>query len=89
VHLFSLSLTSTAFAWFSSLAPGSIISWDLLEHKFQDHFYSGSFQLKLIDLTSVRQGKDETVSVYIKRFKQTKNRCPNYSIIDMDLADIL
>jgi hypothetical protein len=26
VRLFSLSLTRTAFAWFSSLAPGSIIS---------------------------------------------------------------
>jgi hypothetical protein len=31
VCLFSLSLMETAFAWFSSLAPGSIISWDMLE----------------------------------------------------------
>jgi hypothetical protein len=30
VRLFSLSLTGTAFAWFSSLAPNSIISWDML-----------------------------------------------------------
>jgi hypothetical protein len=51
VRLFSLSLTGTAFAWFSSLAPGSIISWDMLERKFHDHFYSGSIQLKLTDLT--------------------------------------
>jgi hypothetical protein len=28
VHLFSLSLTGTTFAWFSSLAPNSIDSWD-------------------------------------------------------------
>jgi hypothetical protein len=61
VHLFYLSLTDTAFAWFSSLTPGSIISWDMLECKFHDHFYSGSMQLKLTDLTSVRQGRDETV----------------------------
>jgi hypothetical protein len=86
--LFSLSLTGTAFAWFSSLAPGSIISWDMLERKFHDHFYSGSIQLKLTDLTSVRQGRDETVSAYIKRFKETKNWCFNLSITDMDLADI-
>jgi hypothetical protein len=66
-------ITGTAFAWFSSLAPGSIISWDMLERKFHDHFYSGSIQLKLIYLTSVRQGKDEIVSAYIKRFKKTKN----------------
>jgi hypothetical protein len=88
VRLFSLSLTGIDFAWFSSLAPGSIISWDMLECKFHDHFYSESIQLKLSDLTSVRQGRDETVSAYIKKFKETKNRCFNLSIIDMDLADI-
>jgi hypothetical protein len=88
VRLFSLSLTGTAFAWFPSLAPGSIISWDMLERKFHNHFYSGSIQLKLTNLTSVRQGRDETVSAYIKRFKETKNRCFNLSITDMDLADI-
>jgi hypothetical protein len=88
VHLFSLSLTGTAFAWFSSLAPGFIISWDMLERKFHDHFYSGSIQLKLMDLTSVRQARDETVSAYIKRFKETKNLCFNLSITDTDHADI-
>jgi hypothetical protein len=31
VHLFSLSLTGTTFAWFSSLAPNSIDSQDQLE----------------------------------------------------------
>jgi hypothetical protein len=72
VRLFFLSLTGTAFAWFSSLAPGSIISWDMLERKFHDHFYSGSIQLKLTELTSVRQGRDETVFAYIKRFKELK-----------------
>jgi hypothetical protein len=88
VCLFSLSLTGTALAWFSSLAPGSITSWYMLEHKFHDHFYSGSIQLKLTDLTLVRQRRDETVSAYIKRFKELKNRCFNLSITDMDLADI-
>jgi hypothetical protein len=81
-------LIGTAFAWFSSLAPGSIISWDMLECKFHDHFHNGSMQLKLTDLTSVRQGRDETVSGYIKRFKATKNQCFNLSITDMDHAYI-
>jgi hypothetical protein len=87
VRLFSLSLTGAAFAWFSLLAPDSILSWDMLERNFHDHFYSGSIQLKLTDLTSFRQGRDETVSAF-KRFKETKNRCFNLSITDMDLADI-
>jgi hypothetical protein len=88
VRLFSLSLTGTAFAWFSSLAPNSIDSWDLLDQKFHDHFFSGSYQLKLTDLTSVRQSKEESVSDYLKRFKEVKNCCFNLSLTDSDLADL-
>jgi hypothetical protein len=87
--LFSLSLTGTAFAWFSSLAPNSIDSWNQLEKKFHDHFFSGDYQLKLTDLTSVKQGKDETVSNYLKHFKEVKNRCFNLSISDSDLANLV
>jgi hypothetical protein len=69
-----LSLTRTAFAWFSSLAPNSIDSWDQLEQKFHDHFCSGSYQLKLTDLISVRQDKEESVSDYLKSFKEVKKK---------------
>jgi hypothetical protein len=88
VRLFSLSLTGTAFAWFSSLAPNSIDSWDQLEQKFHDHFFSGSYKLKLTDLTLVRQNKEESVSDYLKRFKEVKNCCFNLSLTDSDLADL-
>jgi hypothetical protein len=87
VCLFSLSLMGTAFAWFSSLAPNSIHSWNQLEQKFHDHFFSGDYQLQLTDLTSVKQSKDETVSNYLKRFKEVKNRCFNLSNSDSDLAN--
>jgi hypothetical protein len=72
VCLFSLSLTGAAFAWFSSLASNSIDSWNQLEQKFYDHFYSRDYQLKLKDLTSDKQGRDETKSNYLKRFKEVK-----------------
>jgi hypothetical protein len=81
-------LTGTAFAWFSLLAPNFIDSWDQLEQKFHDHFFNGSYQLKLTDLTSVRQSKDESVSDNLKRFKEVKNRCFNLSLTDSDLADL-
>jgi hypothetical protein len=55
VRLFSLSLTRTAFSWFSS-APNSILNWNQLERKFHEHFFSGETENKLSDLTSVRQG---------------------------------
>jgi hypothetical protein len=41
VHLFMLSLTSTAFAWHTTLPPNYINSWKELEQKFQEHFFSG------------------------------------------------
>jgi hypothetical protein len=83
-----LSLTGTSFAWFSSLAPNSIDSWDQLDQKVHDHFFSGSYQLKLTDLTSVRQSKEESVSDYLKCLKEVKNCCFNLSLTDSDLADL-
>jgi hypothetical protein len=62
VRLFSLSLTGTAFAWFSSLPAHSIYGWEPFERKFHDHFYSGTSEAKLADLTSVKQTHDELVS---------------------------
>jgi hypothetical protein len=88
VRLFSLSLTGTAFASLSSLAPNSIDCWDQLEQKFHVHLFSRSYQLNLIDLTSVRQSKEESVSDYLKRFKKVKKRCFNLSLTDSDLADL-
>src|SRR6185312_15483224 len=70
--MFSLSLTGTAFFWFSSLTPNSICSWDKLEQKFHDHFYNGDNETKLTDLTSVRQGRDESIQEYFKKFKDIK-----------------
>jgi len=87
-RLFSLSLTRTAFAWFSSLTPNSIKGWEPLEHKFYEHFYSGTNEAKLLDLTSVRQTRDESVVEYFKRFKEIKNQCFNLSISEKDLVDL-
>jgi hypothetical protein len=73
VHLFSLSLTDTAFSRFSSLPPNSNDSLEQLERKFHDPFYGPENELELSDLTSVRQSCDESVNDYIRRFRDTKN----------------
>jgi hypothetical protein len=86
--LFSLSLTGTAFAWFSSLPAHSIYGREPLEQKFHEHFYSSTSEAKLVDLTSVRQTRDESVLDYFKRFKEIKNRCFNLTISEKDLADL-
>jgi hypothetical protein len=73
VCLFSLSLTGTAFAWYATLPPNSILSWGDLEQKLHDHFFSGAYELDLVDLVALRQGKDESVNEYIRRFWDTRN----------------
>jgi hypothetical protein len=73
VRLFSLSLTVTAFAWYATLPP--ILLWGDLEQNFHDHFFSGDYELDLVDLVTLRQGKDESVNDYIQRFRDTRNRC--------------
>jgi hypothetical protein len=81
VRLFPLSLSDTAFNWFTALAPNSISTWAILEEeeKFHENFYNGKTELKLSDLTTVRQKYIETVAEYIKRFRETRNKC--YSLI--------
>jgi hypothetical protein len=59
-----------------------------LERKFHDHFYSSENELKLLDLTSVRQNRDESVNDYLRRFRDTKNRCFNLTISEKDMADL-
>jgi hypothetical protein len=75
VCLFSLSLIGTTFAWYATLPPKFIFSWGDLEQKFHDHFFSSDYELDLVDLVALRQGKDESVNDYVRRFQDTRNRC--------------
>ena len=42
----------------------------------------------MIDLTLVRQGRDESIHEYFKRFKDIKNQCFNLSLSEKDLVDL-
>jgi hypothetical protein len=82
VRLFSLSLTGTSFAWYATLPPNSISSQGDLEQKFHDHFFSGDYELDLVDQVALRQGKDESVNDYIRRFQDTRNRCFQFHLAE-------
>nr|CAE03342.2 OSJNBb0005B05.9 [Oryza sativa Japonica Group] len=88
LRLFSLSLSGTAFTWFTSLPSNSISAWAQLEQKFHDYFHTNETELKLSDLTLVRHKYNESVVDYIERIGDVKNRCFNLKITDKDLADI-
>jgi hypothetical protein len=88
IRMFPLSLTGTAFNWFTSLPPNSIDSWDSLEPKFHDYFYNGEVELRLSDLTSLRQKYTKTISDYLRWFREVRNRCYNLTITEKDLVDL-
>lgn len=77
VRLFSISLSGSAFAWFTSLVANSIMYWADLEKQFHQFFYSGMDEKKLSDLVSLKQRNDESVAAYMQRFRETKNWCYN------------
>jgi hypothetical protein len=70
IRRFPLSLTGAAFNWFTSLPLNSIDSWASLEQKFHDYFYNEEVELRLSNLTSLRQKYTETVSDYLKQFRE-------------------
>ena len=75
VYLFSMSLSGSAFTWFTMLPANSIIYWADLEKQFHQFFYSDIEEMKLTDLTNLRQRNDESVAAFVQRFRYVKNRC--------------
>jgi hypothetical protein len=59
-----------------------------LEQKFYDHFFSGDYELDLVDLAALRQGKDESVNDYIRRFRDTRNRCFQINLAEKELVEL-
>jgi hypothetical protein len=88
IRMLPLSLTGAAFNWFTSLPPNSIDYWVSLEQKFHGYCYNGEVELRLSDLTSLRQKYTKTVSDYLRWFREVRNRCYNLTIAEKDLADL-
>jgi hypothetical protein len=88
IRMFPLSLTEAAFNWFTALPPNSIDSWVRLEQKFHDYFYNREVELRLSDLTSLRQKYTKTISSYLRQFREVRNWCYNLTIAEKDLADL-
>nr|AAM08865.1 Putative retroelement [Oryza sativa Japonica Group] len=62
--------------------------WADLEKQFHSYFYSGIHEMKLFDLTAIRQRHDEPVQDYIQRFREMRNRCYSLALTDSQLADL-
>ena len=88
VHLFSMSLSGSAFTWFTTLQANFNIYWADLEKQFHQFFYSGIEEMKLTNLTNLRQRNDESVAAFIQRFRDVKNRCFSLVLSDQQLAEV-
>jgi hypothetical protein len=88
IRMFPLSLTGAAFNWFTSLPLNLMDSWASLEQKFHNYFCNGKVELRLSDLTSLRQKYTKTISNYLKWFREVRNWCYNLTIAEKDLVDL-
>ena len=87
-RLFSLSLSGSAFAWLTTLPANYILYLADLERTFHQFFYSGITELKLTDLTGLRQRNDESVAAFIPRFRDVKNRGYSPVLSDQQLVEV-
>jgi hypothetical protein len=88
IRLFPLSLSGLAFAWFSLLPANSIITWANLEKLFHKYFFARVQEMKLTDLTAVKQRNDEPVLDFVQRFRNIKSRCNSLTLNDSQLAKL-
>jgi hypothetical protein len=58
-----------------------------LEQKFHAHYFIGSNEKKLIDLTTLRQRHNETPMEFLRRFRETKSMINKKA--DMAIAGML
>jgi hypothetical protein len=87
-QLFSSPLSGLAFSWFTSLPANSIIKWSDLERQFHNYFFSGINEMKITDLTRLKQRNDETVAGFVQRFREDGNKCYSLNLGDKQLAEL-
>ncbi|KAM2589171.1 hypothetical protein TB1_046128 [Malus domestica] len=84
---FVRSLKGNAFEWYTDLEPESINSWEQLEMEFLNRFYSTRRTVSMLELTSMKQWREELVMDYINRWRNLsldcKDRLSEISSIEM------
>jgi len=88
VCLFSSSLSGSAFTWFISLPPNSVITWADLEKQFHKYFFSRVHEKKITNLVRLRQHNDESVESFVQRLRDVKNKCYSLVVDDRQLSDL-
>jgi len=88
VRLFSSSLSGSAFTWFISLPPNSVITWADLEKQFHKYIFSRVHEKKIADLVRLKQCNDESFESIVQRLREVKNKCYSLVLDDWQIADL-
>ena len=72
---FSKSLEGRAFTWYTSLTPGSVLSWNDLATQFMKKFFALEEKLTLSDLQHEKQRVFKELLEYIHRFRDLSLLC--------------
>jgi hypothetical protein len=59
-----------------------------LEQQFHNYFFSGIHEIKISDLTRLKQKNDETIARFVQRFIEVRNKCYSLNLGDKQLAEL-
>ena len=59
-----------------------------MEKQFHSYFFTGIHEMKITDLTRLKQKNDETVAAFIQRFREVRNKCYSLTLSDKQLAEL-
>jgi hypothetical protein len=88
VRFISQSLTGPVFRWYTSLGPDSICTWKQLEEQFHIQYHSEAAEAGIADLAQVQQKRGETVTEYIRCFREVKNGCYSTRILEKEVVKL-
>ncbi|CAL9005340.1 unnamed protein product, partial [Prunus brigantina] len=72
---FSKSLTDRAYTWYTTLAPGSMRSWDDLASRFCKKYFQHEERVTTTQLNNTRQKQGEDPVDFVRRFQDLALDC--------------
>ena len=81
LQLFPFSLRDIAASWFDSLPYGSVNTWEELMEAYLSRFFPPSLTSEQRgEITTFKQGEDESLYTAWERYKRMLKRCPMHGI---------
>ena len=81
LQLFPFSLRDIAATWFDSLPYGSVNTWEELMEAYLSRFFPPSLTSKRRgEITTFKQGEDESLYTAWERYKRLVKRCPMHGM---------